>query len=192
MGKCKTWLLLPCGVAALVVSGAGRASETVVYSYDPLGRLKTSNVTGGPNNNIGTATCFDPAGNRTRYTVGTGPAACGTGTGSTPTPPPPPPPPSGSPPVANPNSVSGPCNSTVNYNVVANDTDPNGNTPLTLVTVTGSATVDATIISSTTIQFIGSAPGSSTLYYVIQNSVGATATGTITYQTTGTQSTCFQ
>ena len=186
MGTCKTWLVLPCGVAALVVSGAGRASETVVYSYDPLGRLKTSNVTGGPNNNIGTATCFDPAGNRTRYTVGTGPAACGTSTGSTPTPP------GGSPPVANPNSVSGPCNSTVNYNVVANDTDPNGNTPLTLVTVTGSATVDATIISSTTIQFIGSAPGSSTWYYVIQNSVGATTTGTITYQTTGTQSTCFQ
>jgi YD repeat-containing protein len=181
--------LLSSSIAALLVSGSAGASEIVKYRYDELGRLVASTVSGGPNDTIGTATCFDAAGNRTRHTVGAGVTACGSGS-----PPPGPPPPSAPPPVAvSDPSVIGPCNSVINYNVVANDYDPNGNTPLTLVSVTSNSHVSAQVISSTTIQFIGSTPGNtSTLSYVIKNSLNATATGTVTYKTTGTASTCFQ
>lgn len=186
MGKKKRLLLSSCGVAALLFSAMAGATETVTYTYDALGRLTNSAISGGTNNAIGAATCYDPAGNRTRYTVGSGVAACGTPTPS------PTPTPTGSPPVAVADSFSGACNSATNHDVVANDYDPNGHTPLSLVSVAGTANVDASIVNGTTIQFIGYAPGTDTLSYVVKNSVGATATGTITYKTTGTQSTCFQ
>jgi YD repeat-containing protein len=190
--------LLSSSIAALLVSGSAGASEIVTYRYDELGRLVASTVGGGPNNAVGTATCFDAAGNRTRHTVGAGVTACGSGSPPPgpppPSPPPPSPPPSAPPPVAvSDPSVTGPCNSVINYNVVANDYDPNGNTPLTLVSVTSNSHVSAQVISSTTIQFVGTTPGNtSTLSYVIKNSLNATATGSVTYKTTGTTSTCYQ
>lgn len=188
----RTRLLTTCCFAAVsLLSGGAFAAETVSYSYDALGRLTTSTISGGPNNTIGTATCFDAAGNRTRYTVGAGVTSCGSPAPSpTPTPTPTP---TAPPPVAVADSTGGACNSAVTYNVVANDYDPNGNTPLTLLSVTSNANVDASVVSSTSVQFIGYTPGNtSTLSYVIKNSLGATATGSITYKTTGTQSTCFQ
>ncbi|MES2058113.1 MAG: Calx-beta domain-containing protein, partial [Pseudomonadota bacterium] len=45
------------------------ADETVVYTYDELGRLKASSTTGTVNNGLQTSTTFDPAGNRTNYSV---------------------------------------------------------------------------------------------------------------------------
>ncbi|MES2056735.1 MAG: Calx-beta domain-containing protein, partial [Pseudomonadota bacterium] len=45
------------------------ANETVVYTYDELGRLKASSTTGTVNNGLQTSTTFDPADNRTNYTV---------------------------------------------------------------------------------------------------------------------------
>lgn len=188
MGDRKKFFLVTCGVGAFLISGTGSAAETFSYSYDALGRLVVSTISGGPNSGIGTATCFDPAGNRMRHTVGSGVSSCGSGSGSTP-----PPTSSNQAPVAVSDSVSGPCNSAVNYDVVANDYDPDGNTPLSLVSATGSASVDAQVVSSTTIQFIGTAPGTtSTVSYVVKDSLGATATGSVSYRTTGTQSTCFQ
>jgi len=65
------------GVAASVASNA----ETVTYSYDALGRLRTSSVSGGPNNGTNTAICYDPASNRERYVATVaGAAVCTTST----------------------------------------------------------------------------------------------------------------
>jgi hypothetical protein len=79
---------LGVSACALTLNGAARASETVTYSYDALGRLVAISTSGGPNSGQNVRTCYDPAGNRTSYTVATGtpPAPC----------PPPPPLPPGS------------------------------------------------------------------------------------------------
>jgi len=69
---------------------------------------------------------------------------------------------------------------TADYNVVQNDTDPGGNYPLSLVSVTPS-TSGFTVISSTTIEYMsGTRAGTNTATYTVQNSKGATATGTLT------------
>lgn len=186
----KRRILLSSSCFAVLLSGQSAASADVVtYSYDALGRLVASTTAGGPNNSVGTAICFDPAGNRTRYTVGAGVASCGTGSTPTPTPTPTP---TNQPPVAVADSASGRCNMVASYNVVANDYDPDGNMPLSLVSVNSTGSVDAVVVSITTIQFIGSVIGTEILSYVVQDSLGATATGTINYHTTGQQSTCYQ
>lgn len=45
------------------------ANETVTYTYDALGRLVTVSSSGTVNNGQSVATSFDPAGNRTNYTI---------------------------------------------------------------------------------------------------------------------------
>ena len=75
------------GVAVALLVGTAFAQETTTYSYDALGRLTGSATAGGPNNTRQTGTCFDRAGNRTRYDVSTSaPSPCPTPTY---TPPPP-------------------------------------------------------------------------------------------------------
>jgi YD repeat-containing protein len=70
----------------LTIASVAIAQETTTYSYDALGRLTGSSISGGPNDNRTTATCFDAAGNRTRYDMATSaPAVCPTPT-PTPTP----------------------------------------------------------------------------------------------------------
>lgn len=56
-------------LGAFAVASSASASETVTYSYDALGRLVGSVTAGGANSGISTGTSFDPAGNRTSYTV---------------------------------------------------------------------------------------------------------------------------
>lgn len=74
---------LVCAFLALG-STAAAAAESITYTYDALGRLTGSSISGGPNDTRKTGTCFDRAGNRIRYDVSTtSPAAC-------PSPPPPP------------------------------------------------------------------------------------------------------
>ena len=59
-------LVIPAtGILAPVALG----SETTIYTYDALGRLVISTRSGGPNNGMAVGTCFDRAGNRTRYDV---------------------------------------------------------------------------------------------------------------------------
>jgi hypothetical protein len=66
-------------IAALAEgSGSALAQETASYSYDALGRLVSSNTSGGPNNGVATGMCFDAAGNRTQYVVATTGAPCTT------------------------------------------------------------------------------------------------------------------
>lgn len=177
--------------AALLCSTASAAvaAETVTYIYDALGRLTGSTTSGGPNSTIGTATCFDPAGNRTRHTVGAGVSACGSGPAPTPTPTPTP---SNAPPVAVNDSGAGTCNITRTINVLANDYDPDGNTPLSLVSVTPGDNTDASIASSTSLAVTGYVRGTQSIYYVVRDSLGATATGHLSYATTGTDQKCFQ
>lgn len=65
-------------------------------------------------------------------------------------------------------------------NVTANDTDPEGNYPLSLVSVGSSALGDVYVLSSTDVGFSAyGAPGSGSVTYTLQDSLGATATGTL-------------
>jgi hypothetical protein len=74
--KARRFILLPVAL----LGGAALAGETVAFRYDALGRLNGSSIAGGPNGGIQTQTCFDAAGNRTRYSVVSGlPSACASG-----------------------------------------------------------------------------------------------------------------
>lgn len=83
MGKLAT-TAAACAAAMLVMAAAATppaniGNETTNYSYDALGRLSGSTITGGPNNSRQTGTCFDRAGNRMRYDVATStPGVCPT------------------------------------------------------------------------------------------------------------------
>lgn len=68
-------LLASASVLAIGFSTPGaRAQETTTYQYDGLGRLVTTQVSGGPNGGTATSTSFDPAGNRTAYAVANAPS----------------------------------------------------------------------------------------------------------------------
>lgn len=54
---------------SIVLAGPSHAAETVTYSYDALGRLVSSSVSGGPSSGVNTAISYDPADNRTNYQV---------------------------------------------------------------------------------------------------------------------------
>jgi hypothetical protein len=180
--RSKTSYLLGAAAGALAAGAAAQASETVAYSYDALGRLVAVSTSGGPNNGKGIGTCYDRAGNRTSYTVATGtPATCA----PPPAPPPPPPPPSNQPPVASPDSLSAPKCVHRSVNVIANDSDPDGNVPLALTGVNQSW---ASIESATTVGVDTPATnGTYTVTYTVSDSLGATANGTLTVTVTGSQ-----
>ncbi|MBU0832083.1 MAG: hypothetical protein KKH33_06835, partial [Alphaproteobacteria bacterium] len=60
-----------------------QASDTIIYSYDALGRLVGTANTGGVNAGVTTSTSYDAAGNRTNQTVvGAGPATLAIGNAS--------------------------------------------------------------------------------------------------------------
>lgn len=60
-------IITACSV--LFWSCAAFAADTTTYSYDALGRLTASSVSGGPANGVNTGIALDPAGNRTSYSV---------------------------------------------------------------------------------------------------------------------------
>ena len=62
--KCAILLTSMALAAAPAIAG-----ETTTYTYDALGRLTGSASTGTVNNNLNTTIQYDPAGNRTNYTV---------------------------------------------------------------------------------------------------------------------------
>lgn len=58
------------GVCTIIFAALpAQASETIIYTYDPLGRLIGSSAIGGPSDGLTTSTTFDPAGNRSNYVV---------------------------------------------------------------------------------------------------------------------------
>lgn len=54
---------------SLLGSRAAQANDTVTFTYDALGRLTTTSISGGPNSGVTTGTAFDPAGNRASHAV---------------------------------------------------------------------------------------------------------------------------
>ena len=177
-----TWLAAGVSVSALWSSGAF-AGETTTYVYNTLGRLVSVSTPRSPGtSSSATAIGYDAAGNRISYNVATGTST----PPSTPTPPPPsPPPPSppNSPPVANldalgtkPKCWSG------TVNVTSNDTDPDGNYPLHVVSASTSSSGMSVVVSSTTSLDItnSGASGVKSVSYVVADSLGATATGSVT------------
>lgn len=56
-------------VGALLGAAEASAAETVIYSYDALGRLTATTHSGGTNNGMSQQLQYDRAGNRTSYTV---------------------------------------------------------------------------------------------------------------------------
>lgn len=164
------------------------ASETQVYAYDELGRLVAVQYSGTVNNNQAHSLCYDPAGNRTQYkSDSTG--ALTSCAGGTPTPSPTPTPtPTNQPPTANPDSASAPKCVFREKDVIANDTDPEGNYPLVLVAVDQPWTWVAS--NSTVGLETPSSNGTYIINYTVADSLGATSNGRFTLTVTGTQQ-CF-
>jgi hypothetical protein len=85
------------------------------------------------------------------------------------------------PPVANPDSATVASCGSVIVNVVANDTDPDGNYPLHVAAIVSHTNGAASISSSTSIQFDAvQGPKTGIVTYTVADSLGATSNGTLT------------
>jgi hypothetical protein len=174
------------GVALAMVLAAPASSQTQTFTYDALGRLITAATSGGQNNGDRRSYCFDAAGNRLHVKASSdGSQASCVDPGNTsggPPPPPPPPPPPNTPPTTQDDLASGRCNTTKVVNLVANDTDAESNYPLSLISITrtsgNSATAYKSSSDSVTVKFAPT-DGDAFFTYVVQDSLGATATGTL-------------
>ena len=63
------YLLFGCASAALFISTAAAASETITYTYDARGRVKQVSHSGTANNGVSTSYTYDKAHNRTNKTT---------------------------------------------------------------------------------------------------------------------------
>ena len=172
----KALFLVGAAAGVLLIESQGQASETVTYSYDSLGRLVGASTTGTVNNGLTVSTSYDPAGNRCGYGV-IGASGSGGGTaGSCPVAP------SGnqSPVAVNDSGSMTRCLDKT-FAVLANDSDPDGNLPLALVSVSGASVRGTPSISGTGIQFTpNDVNGTATVTYVMRDSLGATDSATLT------------
>lgn len=85
------------------------------------------------------------------------------------------------PPVANfDNAGTMSCGTAIIVDVVSNDTDPDGNYPLSLVSASGGGGILVSVFSSTEVRIVstGSSSGTKSFTYVVQDSLGAQDTGT--------------
>lgn len=176
---------------------AAQQQSVETYTYDALGRLVRVEVSGGQNNGDKHSICYDKAGNRTAYKASADGslATCAVGSPTptptpapTPTPTPTPTPaPSNSPPNAVNDLVSGNCNGWTLVNLTVNDTDPEPNYPLSLVSLSAGSGGDsnASIASSSSVEvFFGpTAWAVTTFTYTVQDSLGATDTGSLSVST---------
>lgn len=156
-----------------LISAQVSAGETQAYTYDELGRLIAVQYSGTVSNGQAHSLCYDPAGNRTKYKSNAGGiiATCPT-------------PPANQPPVTSPDSITLQRCAHGSKNVVANDTDPEGNLPLTVTAVNQPW---AAVESSTTVGVDApDANGTFNVTYTVADSLGATATGTLAVTVTGT------
>ncbi|WP_245662041.1 Calx-beta domain-containing protein, partial [Sphingomonas pruni] len=92
------------------------------------------------------------------------------------------------PPVANADTTSFNCSVYQTVNLVANDTDPENNVPLHLVSITGPGS--AAVTSTTSVTIGENSTGTFTFSYVVADSLGATSTGQLTATVTGLASQC--
>lgn len=175
---------------------ASAQSSTETYTYDSLGRLVKVVTTGGQNNSETQAICYDKADNRTQYVANNSAGATGCITAPTPTPTPTPAPtptptptptPGNNPPVTQNDSVSGQCYLVVTVNLTANDSDPEGNTPLVLQSIVtgGGGVAGANIVSASSVSVDFGPQGDVTqATYTVADSLGAASTGVLTISTT--------
>lgn len=143
---------LCCLALAGCALGAAAQTATVTYEYDALGRLVSTDY---PNGNI-TDYTYDDAGNRLSVVTA--------------------PPPPNNAPIAVDDAYTQDVSTTVDYDVVANDTDADSD-PLTLTAVTGSG---ASIVSNQLRYAAPSTAGTYTVDYDISDGNGGTDTGTVT------------
>lgn len=182
-------LLISVSIIALMVPMSVYAAETVAYSYDARGRLIKVVRSGSAqsNSNVTTDYSHDKANNRKQLVTINSPNSSGT-----PPSPPPPPPPVNSPPTTVADALTVNKCGIGDVNVIANDSDPEGNVPLV---VTGASNANpakgtAYAVSASTVRYEadpGGATGSDSVTYTVRDSLGATSTGTvnITIRTTG-------
>ena len=62
-------VFLATATVATAIGGDARASETITYTYDELGRLVQTTSTGSVNNGLIQGIAYDAAGNRTNYSI---------------------------------------------------------------------------------------------------------------------------
>ncbi len=166
--------------SGLVAAAPVSATETISYSYDAQGRLTRAARSGSVNNGLTTQYQHDAADNRTSRWTGTGPPPA-----PPPAPPPPPPPPANNPPATVADTLSVARCATGSKNVVANDSDPEGNLPLALVDVSPGIRGSATVLDASTVQYEAfDSTGTDPLTYTVQDSLGASSTGTLTVTVT--------
>ena len=191
----KLGLLVTSGsvIAMSMAAIAAAQVETRTHTYDPLGRLSSTEVDGGANQDDTRALCYDKSGNRTDFMTrenGSVPA-CTAPTPdlpptSTPSPSPSPTPtPTNSPPNAVDDFTSGFCSTTVFIDVTANDSDPDGDTPLTVTAVSkqaggASANLDFGLVAVT----YGPDQDISTFEYTLEDPSGASDVAILTVWTT--------
>jgi YD repeat-containing protein len=172
---------------AAVLGGTAAAGEIKTYSYDALGRLIAVKHGAGVSNGRADSLCYDAAGNRSQYVS----SAAGTLAHCPAGPPPPPgpggtPPPSGNqPPVANADVLTAPKCVDRTVNVTQNDTDPEGNVPLTVTAVNQpwAWVASGSSVGMTT----PDTNGIYTIAYTVSDTLGASSTGTLTVTVSGTQ-----
>jgi len=189
--------LIACAAAAVgVVGGSALAQTTACYTYDGTGRLVEAEYSDGSqisydldrnDNRNGTAQSPSGAASCATPVAAVGPLAGGdlsSGTGAPP--PPPPPPPTNNPPVAVFDSAAVQRFGSINLFVLANDSDPDGDT-LSISSITSPTTGVALIINSgTAIQFsAGGATGSADFNYTLSDGNGGTATGYVSVEVLG-------
>ena len=177
------------GALAFAACAAGAQQQsTETYQYDALGRVVSATTDGGQNSGEAHSVCYDPAGNRTKYRSTSDGSLAGcvdTGSGpSTPMPTPtptPPPAPSNAPPVTTADYVGGVCLTSLTANLTANDSDPEDNLPLVLLSIMNiSGSASASVVSASSVRVnLGPQGDSSSFTYTVRDSLGATSTGTL-------------
>lgn len=182
-------LLISVSVIALMAIPGAHATETVTYSYDAQGRLVQSVISGTVNNGQTSSTTFDAANNRTNYTVSL------SGGGGTPPPPPPPPapPPSNQPPVSVADAtLSVVCDANDVRNVLGNDTDPEGDLPLSMTLTGGSGLSYVVQEGAQSIRFYAPLTRNTAyaVSYVITDARGATTSASLSLYAKGSIAQC--
>jgi YD repeat-containing protein len=153
-------------VPSKTAAGTVNASDYEQYGYDGAGNRVTLRKRDGS-----TLTFTYDALNRMTSKLANG----GSGGGGT-----------NNPPVANADTASTTACGTVSVNVVANDTDPDGNYPLHVAGIVSSTRGSVDSFSSTTITFTGAvSSGTGVVQYLVADSLGATSTGTASITISG-------
>ena len=185
MRKLRYWSVVSSRAVAIGTIAGPAISQSVseTFSGDALGRLVQIDRSGGENDGKIISTCFDPVGDRTRYDLtSSAPAASPMSTT-----------PANALPVTELDAVSVFCKATTTANLVVNDSYPENEVPLSLMSIEtdsiGSASI--AIMSSRSVSITGSSSaGTANFLYVVQDSLGAQSSDVITAPTCGSLYLC--